>query len=648
MTNDRGISNGRSNKDLARLEHPRTNDCPSSDPSNQHGASSEPPKAPTLTIQGGFQGARLPGGRTDVSGGLDGRAALDHGWRKEDEEWRRVGGAKRTHTATKPTTLPDYPKTRAERQTPRLASERSVVSCGFDGLAALEHGWMKEKGGKRMTSKKPQESTQSNELIEPKKSKNDPKTQIRTQNPTQNPTQNIVTNAPYLHHRRPYKRLNSLPSTKFGNVISNRPNPNIGSIMSRPRNERGDRSLGARKWRRGSKWKGKEEGGRKGRVRRGRSMRKCVERVWMWSRRGLRGRGRGMVPVTTRSEARGRTSGWWAWTIVGRAEGYGLRRTNLNDGRQVEVGVFGSWVEVGLERDVGRGGEGDAKADGKGEGHKKSEEEERVLTNDNEPRCSGDRRELGGVAVGVDEVPRSAKYLWNEQQGEISRDSKQYEGGMAYNTVLRTVNIMTTKKPIAGKGCATCARRGCSSSRRKRLFHAERIVRNPSSLLVSPGFGLDAGSSDSSPGRGGSNRIEETALTKTMRVSFINLLTALGALASLATAYRDDYTFAARDYLDELTTSTRSLDRREMLADIAIRDLLDELADRLEARAPGDQIQCSSCSMKFPGTSEGHKQMTGILQVLGLTNYLASQKVAQTSSVHLELRSPGLARVQIG
>ncbi|KAF6761024.1 hypothetical protein DFP72DRAFT_1062734 [Ephemerocybe angulata] len=68
-----------------------------------------------------------------------------------------------------------------------------------------------------------------------------------------------------------------------------------------------------------------------------------------------------------------------------------------------------------------------------------------------------------------------------------------------------------------------------------------------------------------------------------MRVSFIHLLTALGALASLANAYHDDYTFAARD-LDELTT----LYRREILADIATRDLLAEVADRLEARARGD------------------------------------------------------------
>ncbi|KAF6757021.1 hypothetical protein DFP72DRAFT_1066394 [Ephemerocybe angulata] len=95
-----------------------------------------------------------------------------------------------------------------------------------------------------------------------------------------------------------------------------------------------------------------------------------------------------------------------------------------------------------------------------------------------------------------------------------------------------------------------------------------------------------------------------------MRVSFIHLLTALGALASLANAYHDDYTFAARDNLDELTTSTRSLDRREILADIAIRDLLDELAFRLEARAPGGPIKCSFCSKEFPGTQDGHTQLS--------------------------------------
>ncbi|KAF6744543.1 hypothetical protein DFP72DRAFT_1176818 [Ephemerocybe angulata] len=132
-----------------------------------------------------------------------------------------------------------------------------------------------------------------------------------------------------------------------------------------------------------------------------------------------------------------------------------------------------------------------------------------------------------------------------------------------------------------------------------------------------------------------------------MRVSFINLLTALGALASLATAYRDDYTFAARDYLDELTTSKRSLDRREMLADIAIRDLLDELADRLEARAPGDQIQCSSCSMKFPGTSEGHKQINDEVEpasiLLGSYHHVLVP-IAPSPTTHLAVCNVGSVR----
>ncbi|KAF6746681.1 hypothetical protein DFP72DRAFT_1076195 [Ephemerocybe angulata] len=101
-----------------------------------------------------------------------------------------------------------------------------------------------------------------------------------------------------------------------------------------------------------------------------------------------------------------------------------------------------------------------------------------------------------------------------------------------------------------------------------------------------------------------------------MRVSFIHLLTALGAFASLANAYHDDYTFAARDNLNKLTTSTRSLDRREILADIATRDLLDELAVRLEARAPGDPIKCSVCDKKFPGTADGHTKLSNHINSL--------------------------------
>ncbi|KAF6755565.1 hypothetical protein DFP72DRAFT_1169457 [Ephemerocybe angulata] len=93
-----------------------------------------------------------------------------------------------------------------------------------------------------------------------------------------------------------------------------------------------------------------------------------------------------------------------------------------------------------------------------------------------------------------------------------------------------------------------------------------------------------------------------------MRVSFIHLLTALGALASLANAYHDDYTFAARDYLDELTT----LDRREILADIATRDLVAEVAGRLEARSggldPNAPFECNRCHRTFPRTKAGNKE----------------------------------------
>ncbi|KAF5338202.1 hypothetical protein D9611_014607 [Ephemerocybe angulata] len=90
-----------------------------------------------------------------------------------------------------------------------------------------------------------------------------------------------------------------------------------------------------------------------------------------------------------------------------------------------------------------------------------------------------------------------------------------------------------------------------------------------------------------------------------MRVSFIHLLTALGALASLANAYHDDYTFSARDNLDELST----FDRREILADITTRDLLAELAGRLEARSgdPYPQFKCLVCGATFAGTRAGQK-----------------------------------------
>ncbi|KAF5339821.1 hypothetical protein D9611_009147 [Ephemerocybe angulata] len=89
-----------------------------------------------------------------------------------------------------------------------------------------------------------------------------------------------------------------------------------------------------------------------------------------------------------------------------------------------------------------------------------------------------------------------------------------------------------------------------------------------------------------------------------MRVSFLNLLTALGALCSLAKAYHDDYIFGARDNLDEFTSSTRSLDRREILADIASRDLLDEVADRLEARG----WRCLACDKYFEYGKVGDKE----------------------------------------
>ncbi|KAF6744561.1 hypothetical protein DFP72DRAFT_857354 [Ephemerocybe angulata] len=117
-----------------------------------------------------------------------------------------------------------------------------------------------------------------------------------------------------------------------------------------------------------------------------------------------------------------------------------------------------------------------------------------------------------------------------------------------------------------------------------------------------------------------------------MRVSFIHLLTALGALTSFANAYHDDYTFSARD-LDELTT----LYRREILADIATRDLLAEVAGRLEARArEGDKRPKPGPTKPLPppwtSTLDEHLPM----QAPVITTLVLSTAHACLDGVHLE------------
>ncbi|KAF6751862.1 hypothetical protein DFP72DRAFT_1135088 [Ephemerocybe angulata] len=69
-----------------------------------------------------------------------------------------------------------------------------------------------------------------------------------------------------------------------------------------------------------------------------------------------------------------------------------------------------------------------------------------------------------------------------------------------------------------------------------------------------------------------------------MRVSLITLLPIAISLASFASAHHDN---EARKYVDNLSSrgfDDYTLEHREVLEDIATRDLLDELEDRLARR----------------------------------------------------------------
>ncbi|KAF6745761.1 hypothetical protein DFP72DRAFT_1076911 [Ephemerocybe angulata] len=85
-----------------------------------------------------------------------------------------------------------------------------------------------------------------------------------------------------------------------------------------------------------------------------------------------------------------------------------------------------------------------------------------------------------------------------------------------------------------------------------------------------------------------------------MRVSLITLLPIAISLASFANAHHD-HKNEARKYVDDLSSrgfDDYTLERREVLEDIATRDLLDELKDRLARRG---QFQCPVAGCNFVG-----------------------------------------------
>ncbi|KAF6749381.1 hypothetical protein DFP72DRAFT_541816 [Ephemerocybe angulata] len=87
-----------------------------------------------------------------------------------------------------------------------------------------------------------------------------------------------------------------------------------------------------------------------------------------------------------------------------------------------------------------------------------------------------------------------------------------------------------------------------------------------------------------------------------MRVSAFALISVAASLATYVAAYSSESTYDARELLDEFATRDLeafdyALERREIIADLSTRDLIDELSDRLERRAdkPLKLLKANAC-----------------------------------------------------
>ncbi|KAF6750999.1 hypothetical protein DFP72DRAFT_1172615 [Ephemerocybe angulata] len=74
-----------------------------------------------------------------------------------------------------------------------------------------------------------------------------------------------------------------------------------------------------------------------------------------------------------------------------------------------------------------------------------------------------------------------------------------------------------------------------------------------------------------------------------MRVSAFTLISIVASLATYVAAYSSKSAYTARELVDEFATRDLeafdyALERREILADLSTRNLIDELSDRLERR----------------------------------------------------------------
>ncbi|KAF6746689.1 hypothetical protein DFP72DRAFT_1175535 [Ephemerocybe angulata] len=100
----------------------------------------------------------------------------------------------------------------------------------------------------------------------------------------------------------------------------------------------------------------------------------------------------------------------------------------------------------------------------------------------------------------------------------------------------------------------------------------------------------------------------------TMRVgSLLSLVPLVLSLRSLANTHSiGDHTLESRDFIDELRIREpefNSLDPRNTLSDISIRELIDELSDRLERRA--FKFTCKRCKTGFDVLPSGDRGVCG-------------------------------------
>ncbi|KAF6752586.1 hypothetical protein DFP72DRAFT_1171472 [Ephemerocybe angulata] len=116
-----------------------------------------------------------------------------------------------------------------------------------------------------------------------------------------------------------------------------------------------------------------------------------------------------------------------------------------------------------------------------------------------------------------------------------------------------------------------------------------------------------------------------------MRVSAFTLISIVASLATYVAAHSPESTYDARELVDEFATRDLeafdyALERREILADLTTRDLIDELSDRLARRGGGNSkekgFKCPYCGKVYQNEADAkhcatNPQMLGGCKVNG-------------------------------